>query len=216
MWKEHKKTIILTCIVLLLPIVAGVILWDKLPEQVPTHFDSKGQVNGWSSKAFAVFGLPMILMGAQVVMVAITLADPKKKNMNGKIFSLILWIMPLVSLFVHLATYGYALGYKMDIAKGCILFMGLLFLIIGNYLPKCKQNYTLGYRLSWTLNDEDNWNKTHRLAGFLWVLGGAVIMVSALWESHVMLMVVMSILFVVPIGYSFLHYLKHGKKQESE
>ncbi len=216
MWKEHKKTFILTCIVMLLPIIAGVILWDKLPEQVPTHFDAKGEVNGWSSRGFAVFGMPLILLGSQILMVFITLADPKKKNLNGKLFTLILWLMPMVSLFVHIATYTYALGYDISIMKGCELFIGLVFLIIGNYLPKCKQNYTLGYKLSWALNDEDNWNKTHRLAGFLWVIGGAVIMLSALWESQVIMIVVSVILFVVPVGYSFLHFLKHGQNKENE
>lgn len=214
MWKEHKKPFILTCIVMLLPIVVGIILWDKLPEQVPTHFDAKGEVNGWSSRGFAVFGMPLILLGSQILMVCLTLADPKKKNLNGKVFTVILWLMPVLSLFVHILTYGYALGYEMSIIKGCTLFMGFVFLMIGNYLPKCKQNYTIGYRLSWALNDEDNWNKTHRLAGFLWVLGGAIIMLSALWESQVIMIVVLAILFVVPVIYSFLHYLKQGEKQE--
>lgn len=168
--ERTQKTFILTCIVMLLPILAGVILWDKLPEQVPTHFDAKGEVNGWSSRGFAVFGMPFILLGSQILMVCLTLADPKKKNLNGKVFTVILWLMPVLSLFVHILTYGYALGYEMSIIKGCTLFMGFVFLMIGNYLPKCKQNYTIGYRLSWALNDEDNWNKTHRLAGFLWYL----------------------------------------------
>ena len=69
MIKDNKGKMILGSVIILLPIFVGVALWDKLPEQVPTHFDSKGQVNGWSSKDFAVFGLPLILMGAQVVMV---------------------------------------------------------------------------------------------------------------------------------------------------
>lgn len=215
MWKEHKKTFILTCIVMLLPILAGVILWNKLPEQVPTHFDSKGEVNGWSSRGVAVFGMPLILLGSQILMVGLTLADPKKKNLNSKIFNVILWVMPLLSLFVHFLTYGYALGYKIGITKGSTFFMGLVFLMVGNYLPKCKQNYTIGYKLSWALNDEENWNKTHRLAGFLWVLGGAVMILSALWESQVILIVVMVILFAVPVMYSFLHYLRYGAKQDN-
>ena len=86
MWKEHKKTFFLTCIVMLLPIVVGIILWDKLPEQVPTHFDANGEVNGWSSRGFAVFGMPLILLGSQILMVCLTLADPKNKNLNGKVF----------------------------------------------------------------------------------------------------------------------------------
>lgn len=216
MWKEHKKTFILTCMVMLLPMVAGVTLWDKLPQQMATHFDAKGEVNGWSSRGFVVFGMPLILLALQILMVCINLSDPKKKNLNGKLFTLILWMMPMVSLFVHVATYAYALEYDISIMKGCELFLGLVFLIIGNYLPKCKQNYTLGYRLSWALNDEDNWNKTHRLAGFLWVLGGAVIMLSALWETQVIMIVVMVVLFVVPVGYSFIQYKKLSEHSEEE
>ena len=89
------------------------------------------------------------------------------------------------------------------------LFMGALFVIIGNYMPKCKQSYTIGIKIPWTLNDEENWNKTHRMAGFLWVIGGVVIMATAFLGTFQLLFVVLIPMVIIPFVYSYLLYKKN-------
>ena len=76
--------------------------------------------------------------------------------------------------------------------------IGVLFMIIGNYLPKCKQNYTMGIKLPWTLDDEENWNRTHRFAGFLWVAGGVVIAINAFLKWEWLFLVVVFAMVLIP------------------
>ena len=211
--KISKKTFILTCIVVLLPMVVGLILWKRLPEEIVTHFGSDGVANGWSSKGAAVFGLPLFVLFVHMLCVGITLQDPKIANMNEKMLALILWICPVVSVFMTISIYGYELGYDMNVEKIAMVMVSLLFVILGNYLPKCKPNYTVGIKLPWTLDSEENWNRTHRLAGFVWVIGGLVMLVNAFLGVEWLMLVVMLVLVFIPTGYSFLYYLRHGKQE---
>ena len=111
MIKKNWKVLILTTVVMLLPILAGLILWDQLPEQMPTHWNAAGEVDGWSGKAFAVFGLPLIMVAAQWLCMLGTAADPKKNNHSEKVLHLILWIVPALSVVLHAVTYATALGH---------------------------------------------------------------------------------------------------------
>ena len=112
------------------------------------------------------------------------------------------------------ASYSASFGFDVRVEFIIPLFMGVLFLIIGNYLPKCKQNYTIGIKVPWTLNSEDNWNKTHRLAGIIWTAGSAIIIVGSFFKKAVIFttFVPIVIMVFVPIIYSYLYYRKHGEK----
>lgn len=170
MTKKNKKIILITSMITILPILAGLILWNKLPEQVATHFDANGIPNGYSSRAFAVFGPYLICLFAHLFCAFGTLADPKKQAIGQKMYALILWICPAVSLFCAAAIYGNTFGVEfMKSSRFVIILLGLLFLLVGNYLPKCRQNYTVGIKVPWTLASEANWDATHRMAGKLWV-----------------------------------------------
>ncbi len=207
MLKKYMKTLIITTVIILLPMLAGVILWSRLPEQFPTHFNAAGEVDGWSSKAFGVFGLPLILAGVQWLCALGSLKmDPKAENLEGKVFSLVLWITPVLSIVMNALVYCTALGMDMNVQLVVLLLMGLLLTIVGNWLPKCKPSWTLGIKLPWTLADENNWVRTHRFAGPVWVVCGMVIMLCALLGGAFLW--VMAAAFVVmiaaPTVYSFL------------
>ena len=209
--KNYKKTMVLTSIVILLPILIGVLLWEQLPDQVATHFAFDGTPNGWSSKGFTVFGIPLFLLACQWIGAVATFSDPKRKNMSEKLFKLILWIIPVAALLVPFACYGYALGYETSHATYGMAFLGVLFIVVGNYLPKCRQNYTVGIKLPWTLHDEENWNHTHRMAGYLWVAGGLLMLVNIYlkWDWLIVAVIVTAVL--MPTIYSYLYYRKHGE-----
>ena len=207
MIKKYLKTLIVTSVVILLPILLGVIMWDKLPEQIPFHWNAAGEVDGWASKSFGVFGMPFILLGFQWLCALVTGADPKKANHSEKVLHLVLWIIPVLQLVLFSITYITALGGDVPMDVVMSLFMGLLFVIIGNYLPKCQQNYTIGIKMSWTLNSEENWNRTHRFAGRLWVICGLVIMVAGcftFWAIFAMLLPMV----IAPVVYSYALHRK--------
>ena len=214
MLKPYKKTIFLTTIVTALPMLLGVLLWDRLPDSIATHFDFNGVADGWSSKPFAVFALPGLLVGVHLLCTLGTLADPKHRNIQGKIFTMVLWVCPLISLITCGAVYLYALGIPVDMSLLCGLLCGVMFLIVGNYLPKCRQNYTVGIKLPWTLADEENWDRTHRLAGKLWMVGGLLMFTMPFWGKAGIWIFIISI-FVMVLIPTFYSYYLYSKRQKS-
>ena len=206
--KQYKGKIILTSIITLLPMLAGILLWNKLPDTVATHFGSSGEANGWSSKAFAVFGLPTFLFIIHIFCVAVTLNDPKKRNIGKMMFNVIFWIVPVCSIIANGSTIAYALGIKVDFNLVVGGMIGILFLVLGNYMSKNQQNYTVGIKLPWTLNSEENWNKTHRLASKLWVAAGIVFLLNIFLRSDVILIGALVLTIVIPAAYSFILYKK--------
>ena len=208
MIKKNLKVLIITSIILLLPILVGLILWNQLPEQMPTHWNAVGEVDGWSSKAFAVFGLPLIMVAAQWLCMLGTAADPKKNNHSEKILHLVLWIVPTLSVVLHAVTYATALGYAVPIEVVMPVLIGLVFTIIGNYLPKCKQNYTIGIKIPWTLDNEENWNRTHRFAGWLWTFCGIGIICTGFFGGFWVFLPITILMVVVPIFYSYMLHRK--------
>ena len=212
MIKRNKGTLILTSVILLLPMVIGIMIWNKLPEQVPMHWNVNGEVDGWGSKGFVVFGFPLIMLGFQWCGVFVTSLDKASKDMKGKPVQLVLWIYPFISLLVHSLVYTKVLGYDLSVEVIMPLAMGLMFMVIGNFLPKCKRNRTVGIKLPWTLNDDENWNKTHRFAGKLWVIGGAVIMATAVFGSFIVFFIITLLMVIVPTVFSYLYYRKQAKE----
>lgn len=213
--KKYKKTLILTAILILLPMLIGFIFWDKLPDQLATHFGSNGEPDGWSSKTFAVIGLPVLLVAVHLACFFITFADPKKQHIDPKLFKLILWLCPVISWFGCGTTYAHALDMEFNITNIGTILVGVLFIIIGNYLPKARQNYTVGIKLPWTLHDEENWNRTHRLAGKLWMVCGLLFVIVSFFGLGIswIAMILGLIMVFVPAGYSFLYYLKNQKNE---
>ncbi len=208
--KNNNKELLLTTLLCLLPILAGLLLYNRLPETVATHFGPDGEANGWSSRAFAVFGLPAIMAGLNLLVNFGLRSDPKKQNMSPVLRSISVWIIPILSIGVSALTLIYALGYNVRVDKILFVFVGVVFLAIGNYLPKTKQSYTMGIKLPWTLASEENWNRTHRLAGFLFVGGGILILLLAmigLYSTWVFLVLV-AVLVLVPTIYSYALYKK--------
>ena len=210
MMKANKKTLIITSIVTMLPVLIGIICWNRLPDVMATHFGFNNEANGFSSKAFAVFGLPLILLAVLWVGAFVTAHDPKRQNISPKMFSLMLWIAPVISLVAAATIYPVNLGYELDIAFFSELLLGLMFIIIGNYLPKARQNYTIGIKIPWTLANEENWNRTHRLAGYLWMICGILMILISLTRfiPAEWLVGIFLIMVLVPCIYSFWLHAK--------
>ena len=206
MIKKNKLKIIISSVITLLPMIFGFLVWDRLPENVATSFGWNGEITGYSSKMFAVVGLPAILTFVNLICIIATSADPRRKNINNKVFSIVLSIVPVCSLLCGICIYANALGYKISVESIMPVFMGVLFLVLGFILPKCKQNYTIGIKLPWTLHDEKNWDKTHKLAGKLWIYGGIIMVVSGLFNLTFLFMSIIFALVIIPTVYSYLIY----------
>ena len=208
--KKNKIEPVLTTVVCLLPILAGLAVYDRLPEVIATHWGADGMPNGYSSRAFAVFALPLFMAALNLFLRFALSTDPKKANMSPVLKRISYWILPVISVLGSASMLGSALGYSFNMTTVATAFVGVLFIVIGNYLPKTKQSYTMGIKLPWTLHSAENWNRTHRLAGFLWIIGGALLLICSLLHlfSVWVLTGVLILMAVVPMAYSYILYRK--------
>lgn len=208
MIKKNLKTLIITSVIILLPVLVGIILWDRLPDQMPMHWNTNGDVDSWGSKLFAVAGMPLILLAFQWLCAIVTGFDPKKEKHSQKILTLVLWIIPVITVVLSAFMYASALGQQVNAPLLMPILMGVLFMAVGNYMPKCEQNYTIGIKISWTLNSEENWNRTHRFAGRIWVVCGFLMILTAFLESFWILLGMAFAMALAPVIYSYMLYRK--------
>ncbi len=214
--KENKWKIILSILVTLAPILAGVILWSALPDELPIHWGPSGEVDGWASKGFAVFGIPAIMAALNLVCIIATGLDHKNKNQNKKILGLVFWIVPVMSVLLGAITYLVAFDVRLGVTNIVVAVLGVLFVFIGNYLPKSKLNYTIGIKIIWTLESEKNWLATHRFAGKVWLIGGIILALSAFAPANVLPWTTIAwlvIMVVATLVYSYLYFRRHEKDE---
>ncbi len=216
MIKKYKRTLILTSLVLLIPVIVGLLLWNRLPDPMPTHWNIHGEVDGWSSKSFTVFGLPALMLLLQWVCLLACKADPKHQNYNPKMLKLGLWICPAIGLLLCLFVYSAALGYDLPVETIMPLLVGTLFIVVGNWLPKCQQTYTMGIKLPWTFASEENWNATHRFGGKVWFFGGIITMLTAFGGNFWIVMFILAAMVILPTVYSYRYYVKYEKGDNNE
>lgn len=215
MIKNNKLKLIISSAIIILPILVGLVLWDKMPDRVATHWNVSGEVDGWSSKPFAVFFLPLLVLFLHWLCIFATSFDKKNQGQNKKAMSLVLWICPVVSLFASGLTYSHALGIEVNAMLLGMSLVGIVFIIIGNYMPKIKQNRTLGIKIPWTLKSEENWNATHRFCGKVWVIGGFLFIIGAFFgkiAAIILLAALLPILVITPMVYSYIYYKKEKKQ----
>ena len=203
--KINKKLVLFTSILILLPSLVGCVFWNQLPEEIPTHFNLLGQADGYNHKMSAIFGLPTLMLLMHWLLLFIMIKDPKSSNISSKIQLLIYWTIPFVSCLLMISIFGEFLGYSMMSGLLAQIFMGVVMIVIGNYLPKTHRNYIIGIRLPWTLENDENWRKTHRLAGKIWVLGGLLLFLNSFVQLDVYWVFFLTLFFVViiPSVYSY-------------
>lgn len=218
MIKKYKWILLATSIIVLLPMVFGLAVWDSLPDVMATHWGIDNQPNGFSSKGMVVFGMPLIMLAMQWFCLICMEFDIKKRNHSATVVKFVLWIVPAVSLMTMAVTYSVALGAELNVGFWVMLIVGVIFIGTGNYLPKCRQNWTMGVRNRWTLSDPENWNRTHRVAGPVWIVCGLLIIVGSFFCSSPVvgygLFGIIAVAVFVPTLYSYLYYKKHEESEK--
>jgi len=208
---KNKKLLILTSLLILLPIPVGLLLWNRFPETMAIHWGFTGKADGYASPAFAVLVLPLIMLATHWICIVFTALDKGNKNRNKKLQTIVLWIIPLISNLSLLGMYAFALDLEFSPVAWTMIPMGILFAVIGNYLPKTRMNSTMGIKIYWAYTSEENWNATHRFAGKIWMAGGLLIALCALlphlWAVTAMLAALL-VLIILPMVYSWRYYKK--------
>lgn len=207
---KKNKDVIFIALLCLLPLIYGFFMYDKLPEMLPTHWNFKGEIDGYTSKFSAIVYLPLALFAATLFSGFVTKEDPKNAENKPKIIRLNLIMLPIFSNILVISSMYIALGNKLNITMLIKLFIALIFIILGNYMPKLKRNYTIGIKTPWTLHDDEIWQKTHRLGGKIMILQGLLILVTLLLNNSYLFFAIICF-SLIPLIYSYLLYLYKKK-----
>ncbi|MCT4418637.1 MULTISPECIES: SdpI family protein [Leuconostoc] len=197
-----NSRVLLPNLISLLPIAYGGLLWQYLPQQLPIHFGIDGQPDQYAPKLIAVIGLPVLIIAVNYVIIR----SMKNKGIdNQKVFTVLIWSLPLLLNVVQIVTFMHALNYHINIGSVILPVIGLLFIVLGNYLPKTTPNYMVGIRLPETLHNSENWQKTNRLGGFTMVFAGFILLITGIIGNMIAvigLIVAMVITILVPAVYA--------------
>lgn len=166
MKKINWRILGITCLVTLLPIVLGVIFWQRLPEEIAIHFNIHNEPDNYASKSVAVLGIPLMMAVIQCLLCVITDLQLQRRGRNPKMERVSKWIIPFTTVVLYVFTLCFSLGVELDARRIALLILGLTFIVLGNYLPKTEAN-----------NDRER--KFNRVSGFGMVVYGIICLISA-------------------------------------
>lgn len=207
--KFKKESVISVIISILLFALVNLLFYKKMPETLPTHWGFNNKIDGYSSKFTTLITTPLLFIFLNIFSCFMLDNDPKNKDKNNFVITIGKATIPLVMLITFVISVFYGLGKKINVMVIISIFVGFLLILIGNYLPKTKRNYTVGIKLPWTLNSDENWNKTHRLAGYFFILGGIFFLFTPFIGNEYLVFLTFIIIGIIPAIYSFYLY-KNG------
>lgn len=196
--------------------VASLYFYAHFPDRVVTHWNIEGQADGWSGKGFAAFFFPGLLSGIYLLFLVLPMFDPKKDRyaeftrVYNVFRNLILGIMVLIYFVASISN----LGFYLNVGAWVPSLIGLLFIVLGNYMGKIKPNWFIGIRTPWTMSSESVWSKTHRFGGKTFMISGVLIALSGLAPLPLRLPLFVLAIMVILFGtvvYSYLAYLSEKK-----
>ena len=179
--KKNRNTLILSVIICLLPIILGMALYNKLPEQMPIHFTINDKVDNYAPKNFALFGIPVIMAIVQSICMIATIKVNKLNNSEKpKILKIMEWFIPVVSVLFYVIMVEVLLGSTVYVGKSICLILGILLMIIGNYIPK------MSYEMSKTTfhpmpKSEKSFRKMSKIMGYSFIVMGIVLLIMIIW-----------------------------------
>ncbi|MDA8354061.1 MAG: SdpI family protein [Firmicutes bacterium] len=197
----------------MIPLVFAWTVYDQLPERIPSHFNLSGEPDDYSDKATFIPLMAGMGLGLPFLIKWLPALDPRKENYRKFTSSYELFRVALTGFLggIFIATLLYALGYPVDLSQVVPVGIGLLWMVLGNFLGRIRSNYFFGIKLPWTLENEEVWRKTHRFSGPVWMGAGMVIVVSAFlppWVRGGLIFVAILLTILLPVGYAYRVYRK--------
>lgn len=212
---SKKMLFILGNLINSLNIILAIYFFDVLPEQMITHVSFNNVPDGYMAKTHFLIFYPVFFILIFSLSFFITMKDPRNKNQEKKPLYFLFIAVPILGVLAFIALIRLNLGQPTDIGLIISIAVGLLFIILGNYLPKIKPNYTFGIKLPWTLANDEVWQRTHRLSGYLWILAGIIIIISyvIMPNAYAFLAILLIPLLIAPTIYAYRLYKKLENKQ---
>lgn len=203
-----RTTTIISLVLIAAAVLAGVLLWNRLPDPMPSHWNAAGEIDGYMPKFWGVFLVPIITIVLVPLFLVIPHIDPLKANI-AKFRGIFNWfIVGFVAymLYVYALTLFAALGTPFNMTTMLLPVVGLLFIGVGYMMAQAKRNFFIGIRTPWTLSSETVWDETHKLGSKLFMLGGIVTIISAFLGEvgFWFVMVAAFVAAIVPMIYSYI------------
>lgn len=195
--------------------IASAVVYPRLPETVPTHWSIDGQPNGWSSRLWGAWMIPLFLIGMLALFRFLPVIDPRGKNYAkfGGTFEGIIVSLMLFMLGLHIIVLRAALGYDVGMRRVLPIGVGALFIVIGNLLPRARPNWFIGLRTPWTLSSDRVWEKTHRFGGRVFVAGGILMVLAAFVSAQWAHVVLFAVILTCSAGVMVYSYLEWRREQ---
>lgn len=186
--------------------------YPMLPERVASHWGANGEVNGYMSRFWGVFLMPIVMAGMALLFMIVPRMDPKRKNIEHfrKYFDTAIVSIALFLFYIFGLTISWNLGNRFDMGRYLAPAIGGLFIVMGVLVSKAEPNWTIGIRTPWTLSSEAVWKKTHALGGTLFKISGILAVLGAVFPSAAFALILVPILATVIslFLYSYFEYRK--------
>jgi uncharacterized membrane protein len=196
-------------------VIASAVVYPKLPLTIPTHWDMLGRPNGWSSRLWGAWVMPIFLVVLWAFMRVLPRIDPRGSNyakFGGAYEGIIVSIM-LFMLGMHIIILRAALGYPVAMERVLPIGLGVLFIAIGNLLPRARPNWFIGIRTPWTLSSDRVWEKTHRFGGHVFVGAGILMVLSVLVTAPWAPVVLFTIIVLCTASVLIYSYVEWKREQ---
>lgn len=198
-------------LMLLADLFFGLWAWRRMPARVPIHWNFSGQVDAWGPPWENAFLLPLIGVAVYLLLLFLPLIDPRRASyaLFGGTLRFFRGVIVLFLVGIHVAVTLASIGRAVDVATLARFELPLLFILLGNQMGRLRPNWFVGIRVPWTMDSEEVWTRTHRMAGPVWVVGGFVALAGAFLRpgaAEAVFLSVVAILVVVPIVYSYRLY----------
>ena len=212
-----RKYLILSLAIILISFITSIYLYPQFPDEVPSHWNARGEVDGYMPKFWGLFLIPLISIGILLLFILIPRIDPLKRNIKKfmNYYEGFIILMMGFLFYIYLLMIVWTLGYAFDMNQMIILPIGILFIYIGFLLEKAKRNWFIGIRTPWTLSNDNVWEKTHKLSGKLFKALGIIILFAMIVPDYSLWIVLISVFGVTfyLIVYSYFAYQKETKKK---
>jgi len=207
---SNKATIWISFIIIAVLIAVGLVLLPQLPEQVPSHWNDQGQVDGYSSKLSGILLMPGILLATLLLLLVVPSIDPRKANIAKfrPQYNIFILCFVLFLAYLYVLTLLAGLGVKIDMNRMLMPAFGLFFIFVGSMVRHAKRNYMIGIRTPWTLHSDVVWDQTHRVGGIAFIVAGAFTMLTVFVPQLAFPVMMVSVLLVAvgSIVYSYIFY----------
>lgn len=210
-----RKSEIISLLIIMISFIIGIYFYSLLPDKVASHWNARGEVDGYMSKFGGLFLMPIISLVLLLLFIIIPKIDPLKHNIEKfrKYFDGFIVLMMLFLFYLYILTILWNIGVRFNFVHLLVPIFSIFFYYCGILIQKAQRNWFIGIRTPWTLSNEEVWNKTHKIGGKLFKIAGIISLIGILLPEYALFFVICPLIIasLFPVIYSYFAYQKLTK-----